>query len=136
MKAEIIETPGLVQTVKGPVIVCLELDQVEHSDFYQGHGHAFSGPDLIACLQFAASDSTIGAIMDQLKGNEWYFLDESWGPEDLDNITDELLESLIDEDDLSEYAQDFPIIDEDEDGLYYDGPYLYGWVHVYKGDTE
>ncbi len=129
---QIIETPGLVQTPKGPIIVTLELDHVDYPDYYQGHGHAFSSDDLIACLEFNASDATIGSIMEQLRGNEFYFLDETWNSNDLDNVTDELLESLIDEDELSDYSQDFPTLDENSDGLYYDGPYLYGWIHVYK----
>lgn len=130
MRTEIIETPGIVKTPKGPVLVDLTLEGVDYPSFYRGHGHAFE-KDLIACIPFACSDPD--SLMTELN-YEWFFEDETWDSNDLEAITDELIESLIDEEELNRLGDiiDEDLEDADDDSPCYEGPYIYGYLHVYK----
>jgi len=130
MKAQIIETPGIVHTPKGPVLVELTLEGVDYPSYYTGHGHVFE-KNLIACIPFACSDpDSLTLELNQ----EWCIEDEDYTDADLEAVTDELIESLIDQDELDELTDvmDEALEDMDEDDQGYEGPYIYGYLHVYK----
>ncbi|RLG67345.1 MAG: hypothetical protein DRO11_10235 [Methanobacteriota archaeon] len=123
----------------------LVIDYVGFPDFYRGHGHAFSPPDLIACVRFGFSVSyqeTVREIKDLIEEE----INRTWSIEYLDTspeakkmveaITDEDIRRVINEtikgEDNEEYFKDIPEdlrIPEDWEG---DNPMLIGYLHIYR----
>ena len=125
--------------------VQIELDCVDGSQFYSGHGHAFAPESLVCCVFFGVPiqriknrEELFNIILSEINNNDWNTFNDFYtsmvSDDDIEealknNYTDIIYFTDLFNDLMDDYEYEVKNSDDQEE---YDlDMYLYGWLHVY-----